>query len=57
MFHVYPNAIDPNEEQYKGLNKKSFKRITFWFVMGSAHEKKRIWNSLKGVLILTFQKT
>jgi glycosyltransferase involved in cell wall biosynthesis len=36
--YVYPNAIDPNEEQYKPIKNPS-KRIRFGFVMGSAHEK------------------
>jgi glycosyltransferase involved in cell wall biosynthesis len=35
---VFPNAIDPNEEQYKPIKNPS-KRIRFGFVMGSAHEK------------------
>jgi glycosyltransferase involved in cell wall biosynthesis len=35
---VYPNAIDPNEEQYKPIKSES-KRLRFGFVMGSAHEK------------------
>ena len=35
---VFPNAIDPNEDQYKPIKNES-KRIRFGFVMGSAHEK------------------
>lgn len=35
---VYPNAIDPEEEQYKPIKNYSDK-IRFGFVMGSAHEK------------------
>ena len=35
---VFPNAIDPNEEQYKPIKSES-KRLRFGFVMGSAHEK------------------
>jgi glycosyltransferase involved in cell wall biosynthesis len=35
---VFPNAIDPNEEQYKPIKNPS-NRIRFGFVMGSAHEK------------------
>jgi glycosyltransferase involved in cell wall biosynthesis len=35
---VFPNAIDPNEEQYKPIKSPS-KRLRFGFVMGSAHEK------------------
>ena len=35
---VFPNAIDPNEEQYQPIKNPS-KRIRFGFVMGSAHEK------------------
>ena len=35
---VYPNAIDPSEDQYKPVKNES-KRIRFGFVMGSAHEK------------------
>lgn len=35
---VYPNAIDPEEEQYKPIKNQS-SRIRFGFVMGSAHEK------------------
>lgn len=33
---VYPNAIDPNEEQYLPIKNPS-KRIRFGFVMGSSH--------------------
>jgi glycosyltransferase involved in cell wall biosynthesis len=35
---VFPNAIDPNEEQYQPIKNES-KRLRFGFVMGSAHEK------------------
>lgn len=35
---VFPNAIDPNEDQYKPIKNES-KKIRFGFVMGSAHEK------------------
>lgn len=35
---VFPNSIDPNEEQYKPIKNES-KRLRFGFVMGSAHEK------------------
>ena len=35
---VFPNAIDPNEDQYQPIKNPS-KRIRFGFVMGSAHEK------------------
>lgn len=35
---VFPNAIDPEEEQYKPVKNPSDK-IRFGFVMGSAHEK------------------
>lgn len=35
---VYPNAINPDEDQYKPI-KNPTKRIRFGFVMGSAHEK------------------
>lgn len=35
---VYPNAIDPEEEQYLPIKNES-KRIRIGFVMGSAHEK------------------
>ena len=35
---VYPNAIDPTEEQYNPVKNPS-KKIRFGFVMGSAHEK------------------
>lgn len=35
---VYPNAIDPDEEQYKPIKEPS-DRIRFGFVMGSSHEK------------------
>jgi glycosyltransferase involved in cell wall biosynthesis len=47
---VFPNAIDPDEEQYKPIKNPSDK-IRFGFVMGSAHEKdmeqfKGVFNSL-----------
>ena len=35
---VFPNAVDPNDEQYKPIKNPSDK-IRFGFVMGSAHEK------------------
>ena len=35
---VFPNAIDPDEEQYKPIKNPS-EKIRFGFVMGSAHEK------------------
>lgn len=35
---VYPNAIDPNEEQYLPIKNPS-NRIRFGFVMGSSHER------------------
>lgn len=35
---VFPNAVDPDDEQYKPLKNPS-KRIRFGFVMGSSHEK------------------
>lgn len=35
---VFPNAVDPTEEQYQPIKNPS-KRIRFGFVMGSAHEK------------------
>ena len=35
---VFPNAIDPNEEQYKPIKNPS-NRIRFGFVMGSSHER------------------
>lgn len=44
---VLPNAIDPNEPQYKPIKSPS-KRIRFGFVMGSAHEKDM--EQLKGVV-------
>ena len=44
---VFPNAIDPNEEQYQPIKNES-KRIRFGFVMGSAHEKDM--EQLKGVV-------
>jgi hypothetical protein len=44
---VLPNAIDPNEPQYKPIKNPS-KRIRFGFVMGSAHEKDM--EQLKGIV-------
>lgn len=35
---VYPNTIDPNEEQYQPIKNPS-SRIRFGFIMGSSHEK------------------
>ena len=35
---VYPNAINPEEDQYQPIKNPS-KKIRFGFVMGSAHEK------------------
>ena len=35
---VFPNAVDPDDEQYKPIKNPSNK-IRFGFVMGSAHEK------------------
>lgn len=35
---VFPNAVDPDEEQYKPIKNPS-DRIRFGFVMGSSHEK------------------
>lgn len=35
---VYPNAIDPEEDQYKAIKNPST-RIRFGFIMGSSHEK------------------
>lgn len=35
---VFPNAIDPEEDQYKPIKNKS-DRIRFGFIMGSSHEK------------------
>ena len=35
---VFPNAVDPNEEQYQPIKNPSSK-LRFGFVMGSAHEK------------------
>lgn len=43
---VFPNAIDPDEEQYKPIKNPSNK-IRFGFVMGSAHEKDM--EQIKGV--------
>lgn len=53
---VYPNAIDPEEEQYLPIKNES-KRIRIGFVMGSAHEKdmeqlKGFSNMLEGMGIL-----
>ena len=47
---VFPNAIDPTDEQYSSVKNPSNK-IRFGFVMGSAHEKdmeqfKGVFNSL-----------
>lgn len=47
---VFPNAIDPNDDQYSSVKNPS-KKIRFGFVMGSAHEKdmeqfKGVFNSL-----------
>ena len=47
---IFPNAIDPEEEQYKPIKNPS-DRIRFGFVMGSAHEKdmqqiRGVFNSL-----------
>lgn len=36
--HIFPNAIDPDEEQYKPIKYPS-DRIRFGFVMGSSHER------------------
>ena len=44
---VYPNAIDPNEEQYLPIKNPS-DRIRFGFVMGSSHE--RDMEQFKGVV-------
>ena len=35
---VFPNSVDPNEDQYQPIKNESDK-IRFGFVMGSAHEK------------------
>ena len=35
---VYPNSIDPEEDQYKPIKNPS-ERIRFGFIMGSSHEK------------------
>ena len=48
---VFPNAIDPSEDQYQPVKNPS-DRIRFGFVMGSSHEKdmeqfKGVVNSLK----------
>lgn len=43
---VYPNAVDPEDEQYKPIKNPSNK-IRFGFVMGSAHEKDM--EQIKGV--------
>lgn len=53
---VYPNAIDPEEEQYLPIKNES-KRIRIGFVMGSSHEKdmeqlKGFSNMLGGMGIL-----
>lgn len=53
---VYPNAIDPTEEQYNPVKNPS-KKIRFGFVMGSAHEKdmeqfKGVTNLLYGMGVL-----
>lgn len=47
---IFPNAIDPEEDQYKPIKNPS-DRIRFGFVMGSAHEKdmqqiRGVFNSL-----------
>jgi glycosyltransferase involved in cell wall biosynthesis len=47
---VYPNAIDPEDEQYQPIKNPS-EKIRFGFVMGSAHEKdmeqfRGVFNSL-----------
>lgn len=44
---VFPNAIDPNEEQYLPIKNPS-NRIRFGFVMGSSHE--RDMEQFKGVM-------
>lgn len=49
---VFPNAVDPTEEQYQPIKNPS-EKIRFGFVMGSAHEKdmeqfKGVVNSLPG---------
>ena len=36
--HIFPNAIDPDEEQYQPIKYPS-ERIRFGFVMGSSHER------------------
>ena len=36
--HIFPNAIDPDEEQYRPIKYPS-DRIRFGFVMGSSHER------------------
>ena len=36
--HIFPNAIDPDEDQYKPIKYPS-DRIRFGFVMGSSHER------------------
>ena len=36
--HIFPNAIDPDEEQYQPIKYPS-DRIRFGFVMGSSHER------------------
>lgn len=47
---IFPNAIDPTEDQYSSIKNPS-EKIRFGFVMGSAHEKdmeqfKGVFNSL-----------
>ena len=44
---VYPNAIDPEEDQYQPIKNDS-ERIRFGFVMGSSHE--RDMEQFKGVI-------
>lgn len=44
---IYPNAIDPSEDQYQPIKNDS-KRIRFGFVMGSSHE--RDMEQFKGVI-------
>lgn len=44
---VFPNAVDPNEEQYLPIKNPS-NRIRFGFVMGSSHE--RDMEQFKGVM-------
>lgn len=52
---VFPNAIDPTEEQYQPIKNLS-NRIRFGFVMGSAHEKdmeqmKQVFKSLPNEIL------